>query len=228
MQVPPGSPGLPGQGTPGEGIPGQGIPESGSPGPGLPRPGLPGPGLPGSGLPGTGIPGPGIPGLPGPGLPELPGPGPFPPDGIPSETTPEPRKVRLDKVVLANRPNNGVGITFIQFIIRNTDDDRCESRNLLKKRQNKDWNSRRAINYWFGKEQGGYCEAFRIDYPAIPSIVPKWAHKKELITWVLPCVEFWMKDKETKLVCKDLELQSGQGIPKDNCEWIISPDPTCK
>ena len=213
MQVPPGSPGLPGQGTPGEG-----IPESGSPGPGIPGAG--------PGIPGPGIPGPGIPGLPGPGLPGLPGP--FPPDGIPTETTPEPREVRLDKVVVANRPNNGVGITFIQFIFRNTDDDCCESRNLLKKRQNKDWNSRRAINYWFGKEQGGYCEAFRIDYPAIPSIVPKWAHKKELITWVLPCVEFWMKDKETKLVCKDLELQSGQAIPKDNCEWIISPDPTCK
>jgi len=127
LQVPPGSPGLPGQG-----IPGQGIPESGSPGPGLPRPGLPGPGLPGSGLPGTGIPGPGIPGLPGPGLPELPGLGPFPPDGIPTETTPEPREVRLDKVVVANRPNNGVGITFIQFIFRRSDDDRCESRNLLK------------------------------------------------------------------------------------------------
>ena len=227
MQVPPGSPGLPGQG-----IPGQGIPESGFPGPGLPGPGLPGPGLPGPGLPGPGLPGPGLPGpgISGPGIPGIPGPGPFSPDGIPTETTPEPRRVKLDKVVVSNRPNHGVGITVLQFNISNADDDDyCKSRNLLKKRKNKDWNARSAINYWFGKEQGGYCEAFRIDYPAMPSIQPFWAHnKKSIKTWVLPCVEFWMKDKETKLVCKDLELQNNQNIPKDNCEWIISPDPTCK
>ena len=217
MQVPPGSPGLPGQGTPGEGtpgegIPGQGIPESGFPGPGLPgpRPEIPGP------RPGTPGPGPGIP-RPGPG------PGPLPPDGIPTEptpATPKPREARLDKVVITHRPNrDGVGNTILQFKICNIKYDCCESRNFFG------GTGARAQRYWFGPyTQEGNCEGFRIDYPAIPTILPSFAQSK---TWILPCLEFLMKDKQTQLVCEDLELKNSKEIPKNNCHWIISPNPTC-
>ena len=215
MQVPPGSPGLPGQGTPGEGIPGQGIPESGSPGPGIPGPG---PGIPG---PGPGITGP-RPGTPGPGIPR-PGPRPLPPDGIPTEptpATPKPREARLDKVVFTHRPNrNGVGNTVLQFKICNMAYDCCESRNFFG------GTGARAFQHWFGPyTQEGNCEGFRIDYPAIPTILPSFAQSK---TWILPCLEFLMKDKQTQLVCEDLELKNSKEIPKNNCHWIISPNAAC-
>ena len=231
LQVTPGSPGLPEQGIPGQGIPGQGTPGQGIPGQEIPGQEIPVQGIPGQGIPGQGIPGQGIPGqgIPGQGIPESRPPEPsmipgsLPPDGIPTEPTPhtpKPREARLDKVVFTHRPNrDGVGNTILQFKICNMNHDCCESRNFFG------GTGARAFRYWFGPyTQEGNCEGFRIDYPAIPTILSSFAQSK---TWILPCVEFWMKDNQTQLVCEDLELPNGKEIPKNNCHWIISPNPTC-
>ena len=211
LQVTPGSPGLPEQGIPGHGIPGQGIPGQGIPGQGIPGQGTPGQGIPGQGIPESRPPGPSI------------IPGSLPPDGIPTEPTPptpKPREASLDKVVFTHRPNrDGVGNTILQFKICNMNHDCCESRNFFG------GTGARAFQHWFGPyTQEGNCEGFRIDYPAIPTILPSFALSK---TWILPCVEFWMKDNQTQLVCEYLELPNGKEIPKNNCHWIISPNPTC-
>ena len=166
-----------------------------------------GQGIPGQGIPGQRISGQGVSGQ---GNPEsgIPRPGPLSPDGIPTEPTPKPREARIDKVVIANRPNNG-GV--IQFqICNNLAFDCCESRNILV------------------KEKHGNCKGFRIDYPEIPTIQPFFTLRDRFVkSLVLPCVEFWMEDKQTQLVCKDLEIKNFQDIPKNKCQWIISPYPTC-
>ena len=145
---------------------------------------------------------------------------------IPTEPTPKPREVTLEKMVIAwHTPYNGGGHTALEFTISKSayDTDSCESGNLFMKKHPMS----RELQYWF---VGGECEGFRIDYPAIPTINPFFATKSISIkTWFLRCVTFWMKDKQTQLVCEDLEIENYKDIPKNKCQWIISPDPnpTC-
>ena len=185
------------------------------------------PALPPGVLPGKPVVPPGLPTgkYPNPTIPG--GQGDKPNPTIPTEPTLKPREVRLDKVVIAwHRPYNGGSHTALHFTITRSDYDSCESGNLLKGPKKP---MSRELQYWF---VGSKCDGFRIDYPAIPTINPFFATKSRnafIKTWLLRCVTFWMKDKQTQLVCENIEIENYKDIPKNKCKWIISPDPipTC-
>ena len=232
-------PNIPGQNPQGQNPPGKYPSGIGPPGPNIPGqdPSVIGP--PGLDPPGIGPPGIGPSGQnPVPPVQKPPVPFPegkpndqgnpgFPPlpfDPIPTEAPSKPRETLLDKVVVMTRPDNGGGNTVILFHICNgwSKTECCHTRNLLETRIKQG----RAQQYWFSQ-----CSGYKIDYPKMPTISTWFSTREPVKVWILPCVEFWMKDKETQLVCQNLELTSfntTKYIPKNNCNWVISSKPTCR